>query len=74
MTVKAIFRSGVFQPVRPVNLPENCEVQVLLPEETAGDVESSDQEQASRDIFEILSHRYPTGQTDTAARHNDHQP
>ena len=74
MTVKAIYNHGVFRPVQPVDLPENAEVQVVLPAEAPGDAQAAAREQARADIFEILSHRYPTGQTDTAARHNEHQP
>lgn len=73
MTVKAIYNQGVFRPVQPVDLPENAEVQIVLPQESAAD-ETEAGEQARRDIFEILSHRYRTGQTDTASRHNEHQP
>ena len=74
MTVKAIYKSGVFRPVQPVNLPENAEVQVLLPTDIPADTEQGAPEQARVGIFEILSHRYKTGQIDTAARHDEHQP
>jgi predicted DNA-binding antitoxin AbrB/MazE fold protein len=74
MTVKAIYNHGVFRPVQPVDLPEDAEVQVVLPSEAPPDTAVAAREQARVDIFEILSHRYPTGQTDTAARHDEHQP
>jgi hypothetical protein len=32
------------------------------------------QEVGARAIMEIMSHRYRSGQTDTADRHNEHQP
>jgi len=31
MTVKAIYENGVFKPIEPVELPEQTEVEVLLP-------------------------------------------
>ena len=74
MTVKAIYNQGVFRPVEPVDLPENAEVQITLPTGPAAEDALAAREQARVDIFEILSHRYQTGQTDTAARHDEHQP
>jgi predicted DNA-binding antitoxin AbrB/MazE fold protein len=69
MTIKAIYEKGVFRPTEPVDLPEKAEVEVLLPAE----VESAADRQAREEILEILSHRYDSGQTDTAERHNEHQ-
>lgn len=69
MTVKAIYENGVFRPVSPVSLPEKLEVDVLLPE-----AKSSQREIATKKIIAILSRSYQTGQTDTAERHNEHQP
>ncbi len=70
MTVKAIYEKGVFRPTEPVDLPEMAEVEVILPSE----VESEKDRRAREEILQILSHSYETGQTDTAARHNEHQP
>jgi predicted DNA-binding antitoxin AbrB/MazE fold protein len=67
MTVKAIFENGVFRPTQPVHLPEQAEVDVLLPENGPAD------EQLDR-IYQILGETYTSGQTDTAERHNEHQP
>ena len=71
MTVKLIYENGVFTPVHPVNLPEKFEVEIPLPEDDADFVR---RETARKEIAEILSHRYSSGQTDTAERHNEHQP
>jgi predicted DNA-binding antitoxin AbrB/MazE fold protein len=71
MTVKLIYENGVFTPVHPVNLPEKFEVEIPLPEDSADSIR---REAARKDIMEILSHRYSSGQTDTAERHNEHQP
>ena len=70
MTVKAIYEKGVFRPVEPVHLPEKAEVEVTLPAEA----ETEADRKAREEILEIMSHSYDTGQTDTAARHNEHQP
>jgi len=75
MTVRAIYENGVFRPASPVDFPEKSEVEldarIVEPDipETRGQ-----HEQAQKEIFEILSRRYNTGQTDTAERHNEHQP
>ena len=70
MTVKAIYEKGLFRPVVPVNLPENAEVEVTLPT----DQESLADRKAREETLAILSRTYETGQTDTAERHNEHQP
>ena len=68
-TVHAVFENGVFRPIEPVQLPEKTEVefeprQVLQrPSEAEMDA-----------IYEILGRRHSSGHTDTAARHNEHQP
>jgi predicted DNA-binding antitoxin AbrB/MazE fold protein len=75
MTVKAIYSRGVFRPVQAVDLPENSEVQIVLRGDSATDAPvDRAREQARLDVAEILSRRYRSGQTDTAARHNEHQP
>ena len=70
MTVKAIYKNGIFRPLEPVNLPENSEVEVRLPAEA----ESAEERQAREGIMKIMSRRYNSGQRDTAERHNEHQP
>lgn len=70
MTVRAIYEKGMFRPLSPVNLPENAEVEVVLPT----DAETPEQRRAREEIMEILSRRYYSGQSDTAERHNEHQP
>lgn len=69
MTVRAIYRNGVFEPQEAIELAENSEVEVTLPT----DIKLGDQ-RGSEEIFEILSRRYNTGQVDTAARRDEHQP
>jgi predicted DNA-binding antitoxin AbrB/MazE fold protein len=68
-TFEAIFEGGIFRPVEPLSLPEHVRVQLKIvngaPIDEEGDMLA---------IYEILSHRYNSGHTDTAARHNEHQP
>ncbi|HEX4125733.1 MAG TPA: antitoxin family protein [Tepidisphaeraceae bacterium] len=70
MTVKAIYQNGVFRPVKPVDLPELAEVEVVLPADTTRPVLSA----AMNKIYDILSRSYETDQPDLAERHNEHQP
>ena len=71
MTVKAIYENGLFRPLTPVSLPENAEVELHF---ATTEQESPADRRAREEVMEILSHSYATGQTDTAARHNEHQP
>jgi predicted DNA-binding antitoxin AbrB/MazE fold protein len=68
-TIRAIYENGVFRPTEPVQLPERCEV------EFEPRVLGPGQRRASLDeIYEILSKRYNSGESDVAERHNEHQP
>ena len=68
MTVKAIYEDGVFRPKEPVHIADRTPVEVILPE--ADPQERKNQEE----IFSLLRKSYASGHTDTAARHNEHQP
>jgi predicted DNA-binding antitoxin AbrB/MazE fold protein len=75
--IDAIYEDGVFKPTGPVNLPERAKVQVHAVEpqpETGDDEDFERNERARKEVLEILSHRYRSGHTDTAERHNEHQP
>ena len=73
-TVHAIYENGVFRPVEPVTLPDNTRVEL--------EVRLSEERETSRapmspglaKVYAILGERYNSGHTDTAARHNEHQP
>jgi predicted DNA-binding antitoxin AbrB/MazE fold protein len=74
-TVHAIYEKGVFRPVEPVDLPENTPVEFeprVLTE--AGETDAPSMSEGLAKIYEILGRRYNSGYTDTAARHNEHQP
>jgi predicted DNA-binding antitoxin AbrB/MazE fold protein len=70
MTVKAIFENGVFRPTGPVDLPEHAQVE-FEPKILVTD--RSDQDAQER-IYELLGRSIPSGETDVAERHNEHQP
>ena len=74
-TIHAIFQNGVFRPVEPVDLPENTPVEFeprVLPD--VPQAAAPPMSEGLAKIYEILGRRYHSGYTDTAARHNEHQP
>ena len=70
-TIEAIFENGVFRPVVPVALPDKSRVQLQI---LNGDTELLRDDDDMEEIYKILDKRYSSGHTDTAARHNEHQP
>ncbi len=82
--IHAIYENGVFRPTGPVDLPEHTEVKVeptsqgengligvRLPDEPIPDLAKRHPQHRT---LEILSHRYDTGEYDTAERIDEHQP
>ncbi len=69
MTVKAIYENGVFRPTEPVNLPEQTCVDVIVPTESDPEDRKNQEE-----IYALLRQSHPSGETDVAERHNEHQP
>jgi len=67
--IHAVYENGVFRPKEPVDLPESSEVEVELRR-----VEPSDAEKRLDAIYAILERRFESGETDVAARHDEHQP
>lgn len=72
MTVRAVYKNGVFRPTEPVDLPEDAEVEVVLPANFSA--RSSDVDAGSEAVYAILNERYRSGRHDVAERHNEHQP
>ena len=74
-TIHAVYENGVFRPTGPVDLAEGSEV-TIKPKSVApassrpGDPNA----EAMAAVCEVLSHSYKTGETDLAARHDEHQP
>ena len=68
-TIRAIYENGVFRPLEPVDLPEGSRVELhnleIVNTQGGDDMDA---------IYEILDRRHATGHTDTAERHNEHQP
>jgi hypothetical protein len=78
-TVRAVFEDGVFRPVVPVMLPEHAEFDfeprpVATIANGAAPAATFGTEEGLRKVYAILSERFDSGHTDTAARHNEHQP
>ena len=71
-TFDAIFEHGVFRPIEPIALPENSRVKLQVTVEN--DEPANLKDDGMDAIYEILDRRYNSGHTDTAARHNEHQP
>ncbi len=64
--IDAVFEHGVFRPVEPISLPEQTRVIVAVPEPA--------NESPRPDVREVLARRHTSNTSDTAARHNEHQP
>jgi predicted DNA-binding antitoxin AbrB/MazE fold protein len=74
-TIHAVYENGVFRPTDPVDLPEGAEV-VIEPRRIEPELSSPSEPGDDRldAIYEILSRSHATGETDLAARHNEHPP
>jgi predicted DNA-binding antitoxin AbrB/MazE fold protein len=68
-TIHAIYENGVFRPTEKVNLPDRCEVEVEIRH-----VHEEPTKPSLDEIYAILSKRFDSGESDVAARHNEHQP
>jgi predicted DNA-binding antitoxin AbrB/MazE fold protein len=71
-TIHAIYENGVFRPVEPVNLPDHTAVEIELRVEAGP--ETAPVSQGLAKIYAILGERFDSGHSDTAARHDEHQP
>ena len=67
--IHAIYENGVFRPIEPVSLPDQCEVEVEI-----HTVKTEPQRPSLDDVYAILGRRYSSGEHDVAARHDEHQP
>jgi predicted DNA-binding antitoxin AbrB/MazE fold protein len=68
-TIHAIYADGVFRPVEKVDLPERSEVEF-----EPRPVGRSGAQEALSSVYDILDERFQSGEGDTAARHDEHQP
>lgn len=69
-TIHATYEKGVFRPTDRVELPEHCKVE-FEPRLVATSV---DEGKEFNGLYAILSERYASGESDVAARHDEHQP
>ena len=69
-TVEAIFENGVFRPTEPVDLPDNTAVDLAI----RVDDQPPPMSEGLARVYAILGERFDSGQADTAARHDEHQP
>ena len=77
--IHAIYENGVFRPVERVDLPEHTPVEFELREQpgTANGSQPPTQPSMSEGltrVYAVLGERYESGDADTAARHDEHQP
>lgn len=69
-TIHAVYEHGVFRPLEAVELPERTQVEF-----EPRPLQSADKgDQNLGEIYKILSERYQSGDSDVAARHDEHQP
>lgn len=69
-TIRAVYENGVFRPTDPIDLQESSVVE-FEPRPVSPEVPPP----TARDtVYAILSERYESGESDVAARHNEHQP
>jgi len=74
-TIHAIYANGVFHPIEPVDLPEQTPVEFeprVLAEPLS--IPQPPMSEGLAKVYEILGRRHSSGYTDTAERHNEHQP
>ena len=67
--IHAVYENGVFRPTEPVDLPEASEVEVELRRVTP-----ASGEKRLDAIYALLEARFDSGESDVAARHDEHQP
>ena len=73
--IPAIFEKGVFRPLTPVVLPEGSTVTVEIPLQNGlSATRTPDEEAHVARVYDILGRRYDGGESDVAARHDEHQP
>ncbi len=68
-SIHAIYENGVFRPVGHVGLPDRCEVEF-----EPRPVRATTTSQGLDEVYAVLAERYASGDSDVAARHDEHQP
>jgi hypothetical protein len=83
-TYEGIYENGVVRFPGPIALPEHTKVVVTIEpapattDEKNGDATGEQHPSGigsnSKELYALLDERFHSGFTDTAARHNEHQP
>ena len=75
-TIHAVYENGVFRPTEPVDLPEHTpvELELRVNPENGERLPPPALSPGLAKVYAILGERYASGHTDTAERHNEHQP
>lgn len=68
-TFQAVYANGVLKPSEPVDLPENCRVEIEVRE-----TPPADEKPGLDEVYGIMAKRFNSGESDVAERHNEHQP
>ena len=76
MTIHAVYENGVFRPKEKVEFPDPCEVEIDVRQVKAEEppTPKAPVSEGLAKVYEILGRRHSSGCTDTAERHNEHQP
>jgi predicted DNA-binding antitoxin AbrB/MazE fold protein len=69
-TIHAVYERGVFRPLEAVELAERTEVEFDPRPVRAG----ANGDENLLAIYSVLSERFQSGDSETAARHDEHQP
>jgi predicted DNA-binding antitoxin AbrB/MazE fold protein len=67
--IHAIYENGIFRPVGHVDLPDPCEVEF-----EPRLVRATAPSHGLDEVYAVLAERYVSGDSDAAARHDEHQP
>jgi predicted DNA-binding antitoxin AbrB/MazE fold protein len=74
-TIHAVYEKGVFRATETVDLPENTPVEMELRVRVEAPSTLTDtMSRGMAKVYEILGRSHSSGHTDTAERHNEHQP
>lgn len=75
MTIRAVYENGVFRPTEKVEFPDPCEVEIDVRQVKAEQpTPQAPMSEGLAKVYEILGRRHSSGYSDTAERHNEHQP
>ena len=73
-TFEGIYENGVIRLIGTAALPEHTPVTVVVGAAPGSNATASGIGSNSDKLYELLDARFHSGFTDTAARHNEHQP